>query len=310
MKPVSLRTMAVTMTAVLALATNAMAANPKILIGSVTSSDHLAAYVAIQEGFFSKRGLDVTMQSIPGGSVVPGLQSNSIQVAGVPVTNLLLGVDGGLDMRVVAGGSITRPTDKVWGVLSTPASGVKTAKDLVGKKVAVTSVGGLLYLLTANWLDKNGVKISDVGVVEAPLEQMGDLMKSGAIQAGTSAEPLLSRAAEVSGAEVRHYFAEDLPNGTIATVFAAAGSWADQNPQAMSLFREAIVESSKFISANPAKAKEYLIKYANLPPAVAEKAILPSFEGTVSREQLQYWDDLLVKLGALKKSIDVTRLQK
>lgn len=281
----------------------------KITIGSVNAADYMAAYVAIEEGYFAKRGLDVTLQSLPGGSVLPAMQSGSTQIAGIPVTNLLLAVEGGLDLRIIAAADVTRPSDKIWGLVVGGDGSVKEPKDLRGKKVAVPSVGGFMYLMVANWLDKGGVKLKDVGMVEMPFDQVGDLVKSGSIQAGTVTEPIMTRAAEISGGKILHYFAADYPENTVVSVYATTGKWATDHPKAIEAFRAGLVEGAAFMKDHADKTKTYLSAYTKLPPNVAANTILPTFIVDISLPQIAFLRDAMLKLNLLKTKVDVTKMQ-
>ena len=90
------------------LALPARAQNTKIVFGYTAVTDFASVFVAAQEGYFAKRGLDLELKFIPLNSTIPAaIQSDSLQIGGPTPSVFLQSVDGGLDHVVVAGGGVT-----------------------------------------------------------------------------------------------------------------------------------------------------------------------------------------------------------
>ena len=80
-------------------------ANTKIVFGFTAVNDFASVFVAKEEGYFSKRGLDVEPKFIPLNPSIPAaIQSDSLQMGGPTPSVYLQAVDGGLDHVVVGGG--------------------------------------------------------------------------------------------------------------------------------------------------------------------------------------------------------------
>jgi NitT/TauT family transport system substrate-binding protein len=114
----------------------AFAQSTKIVCGFTAVTDFTTAFVAKEEGYFSKRGLDVEMKFIPLNSTIPAaIQSDSLQMGGPTPSVFLQGVDGGLDHVVVAGAGVTSKSITAFGLVAKAGSGIRTAQDCVGKTV-------------------------------------------------------------------------------------------------------------------------------------------------------------------------------
>ena len=86
----------------------ARAQSPRIVFGYTAVTDFASVFVAAEEGFFKKRGLDVEPKFIPLNSTIPAaIQADSLQVGGPTPSVFLQAVDGGLDHVVLAGGGQT-----------------------------------------------------------------------------------------------------------------------------------------------------------------------------------------------------------
>ncbi len=288
----------------------AASAQTKITLGHTGVADYLASMVAQEQGFFKKRGLDVTFQQVAGGALVPGLQGGSLQIATLPPTNMLMAVDGGLDLVVIAGTSATTKSDRSMGLLAGAASGISGPKGLVGKSVGVPSIGGSLYVLARKWISDQGVDVHKVKFVEVNFPQTGDLLRSGTIDAGVSADPFLQRIVKSGTGSVLAYFAASLPEDTSGVFYGTTRKWADANPEALRAFKEAIEEGVQFAKANPDAARADLAKYLKLPAPVLAAIPTPRLKAEVTPPQLQFWIDTLYDMRMINKKPDAASLIK
>lgn len=295
-------------TALVAVAALAAQAQTKMTLGHTGVAEYLSAFVAQEEGLFRKHGLDVTFQQVPGGALVPGVQSGSLQMATLPPTNLLLANDGGLDLVAVAGTSVFEKTDQNVGLLVGPSSGIVTAKDLVGKKVGVPSIGGFLYVMARKWVVDQGVDPKQVDFVEVNFPQTADLLKAGTIHAGVSAEPFMKRAIASGAGKPLAWFAESLPPQTTGVLYGTTRQWASANPAAVKGFRAAIAEAVAFSEKNPDAARAHLGKYIKLPPPVLASIPMPRLYADVTEAQMRYWVDTMHQMGLVKAKANPAQL--
>lgn len=295
-------------TALLAMTALAAGAQTKITLGHTGVADYLGAFVAQEEGFFRKHGLNVTFQTVAGGALVPGLQGGSLQIATLPPTNMLLAIDGGLDLVAVAGCTVFDKTDTNAGLLVATNSPVQSPKDLAGKKVGVPSIGGFLYVMARKWVADKGVDPKQVNFVEVNFPQTADLLKSGTIDAGVSAQPFIARALQAKSARPLAYFPADLPPQTTGVFFGTTREWATAHPQAIKDFRAAIAEAVDFAQKNPQAAKAHLAKYVKLPPEVLAALPMPRLYADVTEPQLRYWVDTMAEMGLTKAKANPAQL--
>src|SRR6185437_2530820 len=79
-------------------------AAPKLAVSYSATADFAPAFIAKEEGIFSKHGLDVTLSNLATTALgPPALQSGSLQIASISPPLLLLANDGGMDLVAVAG---------------------------------------------------------------------------------------------------------------------------------------------------------------------------------------------------------------
>jgi len=283
----------------------------KIVFGYTAVTDFASVFVAREEGYFTKRGLDVEPKFIPLNSTIPAaLQSDSLTIGGPTPSVFLQAVDGGLDLVLVAGGGLTSKTITGFGLVARAGSGIKTAQDCVGKKIGVPGLGAFLHVTFRAWLKDQGVDYRKVNFVEAAFPQHADLLRGGSVDAVVSADPFMSRITESGAGYVASYYSTFLPEGNQTIVHAARRDWAEKHPQAVRAFRESLVEAVAFMQQpkNDAKVRAIIGKYIKLPPDVLAKVQISPPGPVVTDRQLAYWVGLMKDQEMLKSAPDVARL--
>lgn len=124
--------------------------------------------VALQRGFFSEEGLDVTVS--PGGpnaQTVPPVLADQAQAGQMGSNQVLAAYGEGIPLRMVATTYQNAPLVYV----SLPRAPVRTPADLVGKRVAVTPNGRWLVnlMLSINGIDPSKVELVTAGADLSPI---------------------------------------------------------------------------------------------------------------------------------------------
>ena len=283
----------------------------KIVFGYTAVTDFTSVFVAAEEGYFKKRGLDVELKFIPINSTIPAaIQSDSLQIGGPTPSVFLQAVDGGLDHVVVAGGGVTSKSITGFGLVARAGSGIKTAQDTVGKKIGVPGLGAFLHVTFRAWLKSQGVDYKKVNFVEAAFPQHGDLLRGGSVDAVVSADPFMSRITDSGVGYVASYYSTFLPEGQPTIIHTARRDWVEKNPAAARAFREALQEAAAFM-ANPKnndKVRAAIGKYIKLPPEVIAKVQISPPGPVVTEKQLSYWVGLMKDQDMLKTTPNVAKL--
>ncbi|MBK7720313.1 MAG: ABC transporter substrate-binding protein [Simplicispira sp.] len=197
----------------------------KIVLGHTGIADYAAAYIAQEEGFFKKRGVDVEFQQVFGPALAPGLQSGSMQVTTMTPASFLLAVDGGLKFVAVANTTASVKTDKHYALVAKTGSNISSVKDLVGKKVGVPGLGLTLHIMAKKALIDQGIDASKVDFIEVPFAQLNDVLRGGGVDAVATAEPFLGRTVQAKVGSVVEYFFEKLPEETSPVFYVSSADW-------------------------------------------------------------------------------------
>ncbi|HWE71658.1 MAG TPA: ABC transporter substrate-binding protein, partial [Stellaceae bacterium] len=135
----------------------AEAATKVVMLYNATSA-YSASYVAKEEGYFDKHGLDFEFSLTTNTTMTPAaLMSGTVQLGGITPPMILQANEQGLDLVVVAGGTAAPDPAGTSGMLARTGSGIKAAPDLVGRKIGVPGLGGTFDILAKKWVQSKGV---------------------------------------------------------------------------------------------------------------------------------------------------------
>lgn len=281
-------------------------AQTKVSLMYTAAAPFVTAFVAKDQGFFEKNGVDVTLQLAPNGSViVAGLVSGSAQVGLPTPTVAFQAIENGLELKAFASTNIF-PDTTAAGVVVRADSGIKTAKDLEGKKIGVPGLGGLLDVTMRKWLSSNGANVSKVNIVEIQLPQTADILRAKQVDAVASLDPFVSRAVDTGvGALIGNYF-DIIPDGTAAGIFATSAAWAKANPKAIQGMQVALDQAVAFIKTNEKSARDSIAKYTTLPPPVVANMSITNLSTHLDpQKSFGFWNGLAKEQGLIKADINL-----
>ncbi len=283
----------------------------KIAFGYTAVTDFATLFIACEEGYFSKRGLDVEPKFIPLNPSLPAaIQSDSLQMGGPTPSVFLQASDGGLDHVVLTGGGATSKKMTGLGLVARAGSGIRTAQDCVGKKIGVPGLGAFLHVGFRAWLKNQGVDYSKVNFIEAAFPQHGDLLRGGSLDAVVTADPFMGRILSSGVGYVASYYSTFLPEGMPTLVYVARRDWVQKNMAAAKAFQAAIAEAAVFRNNpnNADKVRAHIGKYIKLPPEVLATTQIGPPLPVVTEAQLGWWADQMVEQKLLKARPNLANL--
>jgi NitT/TauT family transport system substrate-binding protein len=275
------------------------AAQTKLRMLYTTVNGFATAYVAQEQGFFKKRGIDVEfIATNSSGNNPPALVSGSVEIGGPTMPTLLQANDGGLDLVVIAGGGVYPLDGDI--LVARPESGIEKTTDLKGKKVGVPGLGALLHVMLRKSLKDNGIDPNSVQYVEVSFPQAADALKSGSIDAYPAQSPFTARILQSGAGKAVQNWLQKTPDGTLTVVYATTRDWANKNRQTVTAFRDGMKEAATFIKANTDGANQAISTYTKLPAQLVATIKIPEMSVDVSPEQVKWWIDIAKEQDLIK----------
>jgi NitT/TauT family transport system substrate-binding protein len=271
-------------------------ANIRVAAMPVTNFTPLV--VARDKGFFTDENLNVTWTTVnQGGIAVEAVFGGSAEIGGGSIFEPMVARGNGLDIVFLAASSRIRPEKPDNSGLAVRTNDtIKTAKDLVGKKVSAGLINGPNYVHLREWLQRNGVDPASVEFLELPFPQMADALFQNRLDAVWNVEPFLTFMIRSGNARVIAYpYQENVPHMDI-TGYVAKESWVKANRDAALHFKRAIERATTYlINASTEERNDWVAKYSGAKPEIVAAMNLPQFATEFNVPSLKANFDIAVR---------------
>ncbi|MBO0681696.1 MAG: ABC transporter substrate-binding protein, partial [Candidatus Dormibacteraeota bacterium] len=208
----------------------------------------LPQYVARDRGFFKQQGLDVTTVSFQGGAdAVKAMVAGSLDIDAATGLDAPAAVAKGAALKEFAGGGVSTDTFRL---VATNSSGIKSLKDLKGKKIGITRFGSLTDYVARVEGQKAGLKAgTDFTEVPIGASAMQAALENGQIDA-TNANPV-DAIPLLAGGKVHSVIdaAKVNPNEQF-TSLVATPTYLNQHAGTVRSFLHAYFQAIKYLQAH------------------------------------------------------------
>jgi len=208
-------------------------------------------YIAVQQGFFTREGLDVTLRYQPTGkATIDDVRAGRADMGTGAQTPFLFSIiEGG---KVAALASIAETSGNT-AVIARRDRSVTQPGDLKGKRIGIvpkTSSEFLLHtILIANGLDQK-----DVTIVPLTPAEMPGALRQGKVDAVSIWDFTLSDIRDELGANGALFSERTLY--TEYFLLVAQQEYTRSHPEAIRRMMRALIRSADFIGANPSAARD------------------------------------------------------
>jgi|SRR5579871_4738164 len=292
------------------LTAGARAAEPtRMTLGYLPSNAFLAAFVARDQGFFARRGLDVSFDLLPNGALLrQALSRGSVQIGTMTPPAVLRSDSRGARLRIVAAAAVQDNDHPTAGIVAGQRSGIHSAADFRGRKVGVPGVDGLNHLVFMKWLQNHQLDPRQVRFVHTVLPQMAEALKSGRVDAVVPVEPFLESVLQGNSGYLVAKFPGEVAKSYVQAVYVMPGAWAERHGDQVRAFREALREGTEWIAGHENAARRTQMRYLKISESAALAAPLPQFATDISAADVGFWIGLCSEFGVTRtplKAADV-----
>jgi ABC-type nitrate/sulfonate/bicarbonate transport system substrate-binding protein len=275
-------------------------------LGSVYTTD-----IALEQGFFAAEGVRVETVGVAGGGspVIQAVLTGSADLGGAAMPAYINAARAGGKLKVIYGGpAMAHEHDPGYLWIVRSDSHVNSAKDLVGKTIAMGARGAMWEYATKEYLKKNGVPVDKLNILVVPTPQQEQVLRSKQVDVIVAVSPLSDKILEGGGTKVlttlydifgkhiggagfgiivREDFARKNPElaRKLVAVHLKTDLWVQKNPQ---LARKAVASILQKRKQNPVIAKYW------------KPTQLRNY-GLLDDRDVSYWLDWFVQEGKLKE---------
>jgi len=244
----------------------------RVVLDWTPNTNHTGLYAALEKGWFAEEGLNVDITQPPEDGALPLVGSG--------------GAEFGIDFQESMGPAIANDSDPLpvtavaaiishntSGIMSLAKSGIKSPRDLAGKKFASWETP-LVTAIIKEIVEKDGGKFEDVLMIPNYATDALSALETD-IDAIWIYYAWDGIAAEVNGLTVNYIdLGKTDPRYDFYTpILAANTNWLNKNPETAKKFMRALSKGYNFAINNPVEAGEILLKHApELDPTLVKRS--------------------------------------
>ncbi|MBF9000378.1 ABC transporter substrate-binding protein [Vibrio nitrifigilis] len=231
----------------------------------------VAWQVAIDKGWFDKAGVDVDFEWFDYSASIDAFAAGRVDAVTMTNGDALVTGASGAKSRMILVTDYSNGNDMIIG-----KPGIRSIKDLKGKKVAVEK-GFVEHLLLLKGLEQNGMKESDVQIVNAKTNELPQVLASGEVSAIGAWQPVSGQSMKYTPGARPIYTSADEP-GLIYDALAV-------NPASVAQHRadwlKVVKVWNKVVAyINDPKTRDDAVKIMAARVGVTPKEYLPILKGT------------------------------
>jgi NitT/TauT family transport system substrate-binding protein len=242
-----------------------------VRFGAVPVEESALPIYAREKGFFKAAGLDVDLQVLTnGGAVTQALIGGAIDVGVTNSGSMSSAYVRGVPVYLIACGALYSPASPIAHLSVSKTGGIKSAKDLAGKTIAVSTLRDMIQATALQWIDKNGGNSKAVNFVELPPPQQGAAIVAKRIDGAVIVEPFFT-GAKNDVLDLGETYAAVNDGKPFQTLGIAGGkSWVEAHPATARKVANAIHAAGKWANdpKNHPECARILAQYTKVDPSV------------------------------------------
>jgi NitT/TauT family transport system substrate-binding protein len=255
----------------------------------------------VKQGFFSKRGLDVTVKTAAGGAaIIPAVVSGDAQLGGSNVVSVLIAATKGLPIQMVAAGTFGPQTERDdWSaILVKGDSPIRSAKDLEGKTMAVNTLENVATETATAALDNLGADPSKVKFTEVDFPDMLGALEAGRVDAAFEIEPFVTAGLNQGFRRVVSPYYATKPDLQIGS-YVTTKEYAQEHPDVVKAFRDGVDDTAAWIREKPEEFRKVLAAGG---VKGAQDVKLPTWKGAIDQASLETHATLMQQQKLIEKA--------
>jgi NitT/TauT family transport system substrate-binding protein len=265
--------------------------------------------IADDLGFFARHGIKIKYATAAptGAEQLAQILNGQIDMGAGAFTGAMSAVAHGLPVQVVAAtdSDFQTGSQAAYGTIVSKSSGITSFKGLDGKTVAVNSLQGNWQVSIQQAIKDAGGNPSTVKLVAIPFADQVTALKSGRVDAVSTAQPfiaLLTAAGYRNLGDTQAIGFGGQQNTVVDTIFMSK-KYTERSPTVVNNFVKALQEADDWANAHPAQTRTYIEQFTKTPANIVNATPIPRFTTHLGANITDEWNALMVKYGVLKQPV-------
>lgn len=290
-----------TFVAALDLRAGAQSTPARLHVGDIPIDPGAEIFYALDQGFFAKAGLDVSIELMSSGAAIAaGILSGALDAGLVDLVTMASAHAHGVPLVYLAPGALYTREVPAHQVLVRKDSPIHDPHDLAGHTLAVNGLNNIDWVSLMTWMKKGGADPSKVRTIEMPFPLMAAALDSGQVDVIVSTEPF-------SAMTHGRFRAIPLGNSGMADRFMVSGwgateSWIAAHPETARTFRTTILATARWANQNPMISAQSLLKHTKIEPDVVATMSRSVYSERLDAGLVQPFIDAAANLGVIPRA--------
>ena len=253
--------------------------NPEhVIIGTSPVEGSSLIYIAEDQGYFAKNGLNVTIQGYDTGRAnVDGMKKGKADISVSSEYPIVTEAFKKENISVI--GIIDKFQTQY--LLGRKDRGIENISDLKGKKIGV-SFGTIREFYLGRFLNLHGISLQDVTLVDVPTSQSSDAITNGSVDAIIYYQPYIDALKDRLGDNAVIWPAQS--SQLTYHVIVCRDDWAASHPEAINKLLKSLALAEQYTINHPEEAKAIVQKRLNYTDATMA-AIWPDHQFSLTLDQ-------------------------
>ena len=278
-----------------------------IRLGTAPVESYALAVYANAQGYFKAAGLDVNVTILNGGgAVMSAIAGGALDLACANVGAQANAHVRGLPLSMIAPGGMYSSNEPTTVLAVGKNSAVKTAKDLTGKTVGISTLKDLQQASVMKWTDSNGGDSSTLRFIELPVPEMAPALVAGRIDAATILEPSFTYAK--SDIRVLGKCYDAIATRLMICTHFGGNDWLAKNPGPTRAFVHAMRQAADWANKHSRESAVVLANLTKIPVDVVDRMNRVTFGEVLDVATIQPVIDATAEYKFLPKTFPVTEM--
>jgi NitT/TauT family transport system substrate-binding protein len=260
-------------------------------------------------GMFKAAGLEVVMQLANSGAVVAqAVVGGAMDIGKGTITSIIAAHARGIPLVLITPSMLYRKQSPTSGVVVAANSTLHRVRDLEGKVIGCSALGGIAYLGLRALVDAQGGDSSTLRFVEMPGSAVPPAIEQGRVDAGVTEEPYMTE--EIRAGKVR--LLADMLDGygapVLESVFFATRDYVAHHHDEVARFARVVQDAARYTNTHEAETIPLFITLSGMDPRLANQMHHTFTPSSFSAAEIQPVIDAAAKYKTIPAAFDAREL--
>lgn len=264
---------------------------------------------AQSSGLFRQAGFNVVLERASNGAATAAaVAGGSVDIGESNIISMITAHAHNVPLVIIAPAAIYDPKTPDAVLLVSANSPLRTARDLVGKTIGMSSLSDISTIATQAWMDADHVDWHAVQFIEISLPTMQAALDQGRVQAVVQIKPFLTDAVDSGKARVLGLVYSSIGNHFLESAWFANRDFVETHKDTVAKFARIVAQASAYTNAHHAETSELLAAWSGIDPQRAARVPRGVTGTTLQASEIQPVIDMAAKYSLIPKAFDAQEI--